>query len=62
MTHGRRHARRVNLQHLFRNIEAIKTIGDEINADRRHDYPQRVDLFTTVKGDVAQGKRSDNGE
>jgi hypothetical protein len=39
MPHGGRHARRVNRQHVFGDIEAVKTIGDQINADCRDDNP-----------------------
>ena len=62
MTHRWRHARWVNLQHVFGDIQAVKTIGDKINTDRRDDYPQRVYLFPPVEGDIAKGKGSDNGE
>ena len=62
MTHGWRHTRWVNLKYVFRNVETVKTVGDEVNADRRHDDPQRVDLFTAIKRDIAKGKGSNNGE
>lgn len=48
MPHRGRHARRVDAEHGFGDIQAIKTIRDQINADCRDDNPQRVDLLTPV--------------
>ena len=62
MTYGRRHARRINAQDGFRDIAAIKTIRDQINADGGDNDPERIDLFPPVEGDIAQGKSSHNGE
>ena len=43
-----RDARRVNRQHIFGDIQPIKTVSDQIDTDRRHHNPQRVDLFPTI--------------
>ena len=62
MADGRRHARSVNGQNVLRDIAAIKTVRDQINADGGDDDPERIDLFPPVEGDIAQGKGSHNGE
>ena len=62
MADGRRHARCINAQDVLGDIAAIKTIGDQVNADRGNDDPERVDLLSPVEGDIAQGKSSHNGE
>ena len=48
MAHRWRHTRRVNRQHIFGDIQTIKTISDQIDTDRRHHNPQCVDLFPTI--------------
>ena len=48
MPHRGRHARRIDAEHGFGDIQAVKTIRDQINADCRDDNPQRVDLLTPV--------------
>ena len=48
MAHRWRHTRRVNRQHIFGDIQPIKTVSDQIDTDRRHHNPQRVDLFPTI--------------
>ena len=48
VTHRRSHARRVDRQYVFSDIQAVKAIGDQIDADCRDDNPQRVNLFTPV--------------
>lgn len=48
MNQFRRHTRRVNRQHIFGDIQPIKTVSDQIDTDRRHHNPQRVDLFPTI--------------
>ena len=39
MPNGGGHARRVNRQHIFGDVETVETIGDQINADCRDDNP-----------------------
>ena len=39
MPYGGGHARRVNRQHIFGDVETVETIGDQINADCRDDNP-----------------------
>ena len=48
VTHRRGHARRVDRQYIFSDIQAVEAIGDQIDADCRDDNPQRVNLFTPV--------------
>ena len=44
------------------NKLAVKTVGNQIDTDCCDDYPQRIDLFTAVEGDIAQGKGTHDGE
>ncbi|MNT71338.1 hypothetical protein D3C72_2098140 [compost metagenome] len=52
---GRRHATRVQAQHLVGDEQAVETVGDQIDADGGDDDPDRADRFAALQGDDAQG-------
>ena len=60
MAHRRRHARSINLQHILRDIEAVKAVGNKVDTDCGNHYPQRINLFAAVESDIAEGKGPDH--